>query len=112
MSLFKKKLPCGRNKSISDCKNYCSKQIPECGGEKNMKTEKEIKQELKEICTHIKTIDNFDSINIYQGWIEALAFVLNIEMCNCGYFPVEDGYNQCTICLDKADNEKRRHENE
>lgn len=34
------------------------------------------------------------------------------EKCNCGKATIERGFNQCTECLDKAENEKYRHENE
>ena len=66
-----------------------------------MKTKKEIKSELFSCIEGIEESTGQDK-DIYRGWAEALAFVLDIDFCRCGRIQVE-GYILCDICLDKED---------
>jgi len=75
-----------------------------------MKTKKEIKAELEKLCEEransVFKSGDIDTSN--QGWIEALAYVLDIDMCSCNKYPIENPYTSCTLCLDVADDELNR----
>ena len=81
-------------------------------GEQQMKSIKEIKLALEECSEAVEdyrlSMEGGDDIN--RGWLEALAFVLEIDLCNCGCNIVKAPHNQCVACLDIADDEKNRHE--
>jgi len=76
-----------------------------------MKTIKEIRETLED-CLNTGDTDNdnneVDLIN--DGWIEALAYVLNLEICRCEKGIVEEPWQQCKVCLDEGDAEKNRLE--
>jgi len=72
-----------------------------------MKKAEEIEETLKDCINAIEEygLSNEGGDLINKGWIEALAYVLDIELCSCGRMK-EKPYDQCSKCLDIGDNEK------
>ena len=67
-----------------------------------------LQKRLNEIDYKIKRLNE----KIKPGTRHRIREAKEEEMCRCGKAKVEKGYDQCTQCLDRADDEKYRHENE